>query len=222
MAADVDEPVAEDERFFRRILPNSGHFKVTDDGLRVSSSAFSDRKFEPSIDREKLALPLGGPAFTQDGPGNGVVSVTASDVRGIKFDHPLDNPIDTFVADVEPRPLDHNPAHYVVLLKPATKKKGVFKKLIERLARRAEWVIEPDSSDVTDCRSPAPGNDSSADDAREQEAPLPQPHASPASSAGENPTAIAAPEVAPDAPLRSRGLVAVKSLVDFVRRCFRG
>lgn len=145
MAQDVDA-LEEDELFYRRILPDKGHFKLADGELRLSSQAFSDRQLEPSVDRARLTEALGGPAFTQSDPANGVVSIAVGDVRAIRVEHqPKGEEVSTFVADLQYRPVDGNPAHYVVLLVPTSKKKSVFKKLIERLARRAEWVIKPGS-----------------------------------------------------------------------------
>lgn len=156
MAAGVDDPIHEDERFFRRILPKDVKSKP-DGRKRLSSSAFSDRDLEPSVDREKLTEPLGGAEFTRQEKQNGVVFVTAADVRGIDITHqPKGEPVGDYVADLERRRLPENPAHYVVLLQPATNKRGVFKKLIERLARKGEkqWVIKPGEDEGRESETP--------------------------------------------------------------------
>ena len=145
VADELNDSVIDDEIFYRRVLPDKNHYTVTAQGQRVvSTSAFSDRDLEPSVDREVLCRPIGGPTFTQGEPQNGVVSVIARDVRATRIDHASGKEVQrSYLADLEARPLPSNAAHYVVVLAPATDKRGVFKKLLERLAKLAQWVIVP-------------------------------------------------------------------------------
>ena len=140
-------PVSDDERFFRRLLPDRNHFALDSSGaFRVSSQGFADRQFEPSVDRELLCEELGGAAFTQQNPANCVVSVTQADVQAVRFDHGQKPPKQVFTAGLSYCPLTEypeNPAHYVVQLQPTSKSARVFKKLAERLARRAQLVLAP-------------------------------------------------------------------------------
>lgn len=142
------EEIRKEEVFFRRVLSRQGY--VSDhDGVRISSMAFADRKFEPSIDRLKIIerLALGGAEFTQQSPENGVLRLTAGDIRGVEFSHsPPKSPETQYTANVHPDPIKDAPknlAHCVVRARPAPNKKTIFKKLAERLARLAEWEILP-------------------------------------------------------------------------------
>jgi hypothetical protein len=139
----VTQPITEGELFFRRVLLGRG-YAYQNGELRISSQAFADRECEPSVDRELLCRDLGGAAFTQQVPENGVLTITAAAVRGINIEHAEAKKEPAhFVADLDPRPIAGNPAHHVIRLVPTTDKKGVFKKLIERLPQLAKWEILP-------------------------------------------------------------------------------
>ena len=144
--AAIGEAIRDEEVFFRRVLPGSNHYTRTPDGIRISSQAFADRNFEPSVDRRALIeyLSLGGPAFTQGEPANGVLRIQARDVRGVEFTHsPAKQQPESYKADIHPWPLENNPTHCVIRLQPTTDKASVFKKLLERLALLAKWQIHP-------------------------------------------------------------------------------
>ena len=117
--------------------------------LRVTATAFMDRKREPSVDRSLLVEHLheGGAAFTAQDDNNGVVSLGTADVRGIAEARrdKNGNKLETYVADVDPRPLSpSNLAHCVVVMSPTvTEIPTMYKKLVERLKRLAKWVIPP-------------------------------------------------------------------------------
>ena len=145
--------VADDEILYRRIPYVEGLYVVQSDGaVKVSSAAFSDRSFRPSVDRAELCHY--DPRRTQRDLSDGVVSVVTRDVRSIDTVVQNDKDgklIQTFDVDIEHVPtLNHptlpdNPAHAEIYMKPACPNKSVFRKLAERLAQLANgrpWEIE--------------------------------------------------------------------------------
>ena len=146
-------PVADNEILYRRIPRIEGLYVIQADGtVKVSSAAFSDRSFRPSVDRAELCH--NDPKKNQHEPSDGVVSVITGDVRST--DTVVQNDKDgktirSFDVDVEPVPiLNHpklpdNPAHAEVYITPPCPNKTVFRKLAERLAQLANerrWEIE--------------------------------------------------------------------------------
>lgn len=141
--------VADDEVLFRNISIVHNQCKRDTSGhWRLSSQAFSDRYYKPSVDRAILCN--ADPSRTQKSPKDGVVSVLAVDVRKIKDLTQKDakgNVITTHAFDVIPDAvLPHNPAHALIISTPACSNQRVFKKLLERLqyiANLRGWLIEP-------------------------------------------------------------------------------
>lgn len=146
-------PVADEEVLYRRVPRVEGLYAVQADGtLKVSSAAFSDRSFRPSVNRAELSH--NDPEKTQRDPSDGVVSVITHDVRFINSVVQNDakgNLIQIFRVDVEHVPiLNHaelpdNPAHAEIFLIPTSSNKTTFRKLCERLAQLASerpWEIE--------------------------------------------------------------------------------
>src|SRR5947209_5649676 len=75
-------PVDDVETLYRRIRHVEGLYVVQADGIvRVSSAAFSDPLFRPSVDRAELLH--SDPKKAQRDPSDGVVSIVARDVRSI-------------------------------------------------------------------------------------------------------------------------------------------
>jgi len=75
-------PVADDEVLYRRVPRVEGLYIIQAGGtIKVSSAAFSDRSFRPSVNRAELCH--NDPGETQGDPSDGVVSVVAGDVRSI-------------------------------------------------------------------------------------------------------------------------------------------
>ena len=123
-----------------------------DGTVKVSSAAFSDRSFRPSVDRAELCH--NDPKETQHELSDGVVSVVTRDVRSTDTVVQNDKdgkPIRAFDVDVEPVPilrhptLPDNPAHAEIDTDPPCPNKTVFRKLVERLAQLANerpWEIE--------------------------------------------------------------------------------
>lgn len=143
------DSVADDEVLFRSV--SSKHNQCTRDTSgrwKLSSQAFSDRYYKPSVDRAILCN--SDPSHTQKSPKDGVVSVIAVEVRKIKDISQNDdkgNVITTHAFDVIPdADIPDNPAHALIVSTPDYCNSKVFKKLLERLryiADRRGWMIEP-------------------------------------------------------------------------------
>ena len=146
-------PVDNDEDLFRQV-PNVGsHFAHVEGRLRLSTSAFNDSAFKPSVDRARLNG--NDPKRTQKKPSDGVVKLIAQEVRSIAgvVKYEVDGREQTkFKIDVIPDPIEPqdggcgNPAHALIVADPSIGTQGMFKKLKESLARLAEahgWIIEP-------------------------------------------------------------------------------
>ncbi len=136
--------VADDEVLYRRVPALREYFKVEGETTRISSQAFSDRQFRPSVDR--AALLNDDPSRTQQDPTDAVVRLVAGEVRAIASVEQRNEKGETtlrHVIDVEPVPLPQNPAHAEIFAIPDFASKGVFRKLQESLARLAPWEIPP-------------------------------------------------------------------------------
>lgn len=144
-------PLSDEESVFRRIEADKVK-RHPDGSIRLSSQAFSDRKFEPSVDREAICARRGGAEFTRRAPENGVASVIVVQVRAERFSQQdsKGRPIAEFVADVHPDPCPEeepeNDAHCLIKLSPENATKAVFRRLIERLALLARIEILPGSA----------------------------------------------------------------------------
>ena len=76
--------VADAEILYRRIPYVEGLYVIQADGtVKVSSAAFSDRSFRPSVDRAELCYC--DPRRTQREPSGGVVSAVTRDVDAISI-----------------------------------------------------------------------------------------------------------------------------------------
>lgn len=148
-------PVTDDEVLYRRVPRKEGLYIIQADGIiKVSSSAFSDRSFRPSVNRAELCQ--NNPFKTQRETTDGVVSIVTRDVRAIDTVVQNDEkgrPVKVFCIDVEHVPiigdpvLPDNPAHAEIYLIPSSSNRTTFRKLCERLAQLAnerEWEIAID------------------------------------------------------------------------------
>ncbi len=114
-----------------------------DETVKVRSEAFFDPQRRPSVDRAELCSH--DPAYTRRGV-DGVVSLVAREVRAID-DVLLHDPVRVFMVDVEPRPLQDNPAHAQIYLQPESNNDRVFRRLrisLARLANTRPWAIRPE------------------------------------------------------------------------------
>jgi hypothetical protein len=149
-------PVADDEILYRRIPYGKGLYAIQTNGtVRISSQAFSDRNFRPSVDRAELCH--NDPRRTQRELSDGVASILTANVRSI--DTVVQNDenrktIQAFAVDVEHAPIINHPelpdnlAHAEIHTNPECPNKTVFRKLCEKLAQLASerpWEIEPRS-----------------------------------------------------------------------------
>lgn len=144
--------VTDDEILYRRIPHIEGLYVIQDDKtVRVSTAAFSDRAFRPSVDRARLHQH--NPKRIQKEPSDGVVSVVTLDVRSIDTVMQQDRgkTLKVFMVDVEHVPilndpmLPDNPAHAEIYTNPICPNRSVFRKLSERLAQLANergWDIK--------------------------------------------------------------------------------
>ena len=145
--------VTDDEILYRRVPRIEGLYVMQDDKtVRISTAAFSDRAFRPSVDRARLHHH--NPKRIQRDPSDGVVSIVTLDVRSIDTVVQQDkgqNTLQVFEVDVEHVPilndpmLSDNPAHAEIYTKPICPNRSVFRKLSERLAQLANdrgWDIE--------------------------------------------------------------------------------
>ena len=144
------DTVADVELLYRRVPDRAENFPIdAPSGIRrLSSTAFSDRYFHPSVDRADLCEHK--PAHVQSDPTDGVVSLCVHQIRTIEAVRNDANgrEVQRYIADVEPNPLNGNKAHAEILVNPAisSETKTVFKKIIERLSRLAVmWEIAPKS-----------------------------------------------------------------------------
>lgn len=146
----VQDRVADDETLYRRVPRHEGNFKLENGAYRISSAAFSDRRFQPSVDR--AALRGNDPRNSQSNSTDCVVSLLASDVRykTVGADWPLRQTL-TCQVDVTPDPITNQPnlpdnlAHALIRAVPDLKldEKALFRRLTKSLARLAKWEIKP-------------------------------------------------------------------------------
>lgn len=86
------------------------------------------------------------PSRTQQAPGNAVLQLIAAEVRAIGDVEQRDHQgriLRRHVLDVEPVPLADNPAHAEIYAMPDIESKGTYRRMLEALARIAEWAIPP-------------------------------------------------------------------------------
>jgi hypothetical protein len=121
---------------------------------RISSTAFNDRYNKPSVDRAKLR---NSPEETKDQPTDGIIELSAAEVRGIsevEITDPKTNPPAYYVVDVLPRPVEQdveksikaNLAHAQIEATPHAQANSRFRKIKEALAVIANergWLIRP-------------------------------------------------------------------------------
>lgn len=146
----MDDFVHDDEILFRRVENDKKNFYIHEDGVtRVTYSAFSDSSKQISVDRAELCNH--NPSHTQKRPENGVVQLTAGEVRVIgNIEHgETKNP---YEFDVIPDPiighpqLEDNLAHALIWPDPEKLSKGAYTKLRHALAFIASWLILPEGA----------------------------------------------------------------------------
>src|SRR5438874_1795819 len=149
----TDDPIADDEILYRRVLDGRDHYTVQNDGtIRVSSQAFYESGFRPSVDRAKLRD--NDPKKTLGTFSGGVASLVTHDVRSVAPIVQNDEKghfVQLCRVNVEYMPILNDPvepdndAHAEIYTNPPCNKR-VFRKLIEKLALLANarpWEIKP-------------------------------------------------------------------------------
>jgi hypothetical protein len=142
----VKNPVLDSEILYRCIFYGRNWYKHEQGRLLISSQAFSDRNFQPSVDRASLRR--NNPCLTQCDSKDGVVSLLTCEVRliDVSQNNEKGNPIHPYKIDVVPRPMDTNDSHAQIEASPEYKNKAPFRKVQERLAYLANqrsWEIFP-------------------------------------------------------------------------------
>jgi hypothetical protein len=138
-----ETPIDDAETVYRRVRPNSKHWKQLDDGtLAISQNAFHDQHKEPSVDRALLR----SAEDSREGKANGLLRLRVGAVRAIASHHPAADKPDSkkYCADVVAKPVEGNAAHCVVIFDPEPRNRAL-EKLQEALARLASWEVTPGS-----------------------------------------------------------------------------
>jgi hypothetical protein len=145
--------VDDEELLYRSIsyMKLKDYIQQTNDGIAISSQAFSDRGLKPSVDR--AILNKNDPSKTQINPKDGVVSLLTSKIRKIdevrKQSQDSEN-LTIYKIDVVHRPTPTNLAHAQIEPSPEYETKSIFRKLTHSLAflateriREYGWEIDP-------------------------------------------------------------------------------
>ena len=139
------DPVDDSEELYRRVPSDQMYFKRELTGeIRVSRSAFSDRRQRPSVDRAQLCRH--DPSWTQKGDESaGVVSLLTQNVRliGDIISISSDGTSVFHTVDVVAAPEPDNIAHAEIITVPHLEKNNPFKRLQGKLAEIAKWEILP-------------------------------------------------------------------------------
>ena len=151
---DLEISFVDDEELLYRSIPYSklkDYIQQTNDGIAISSQAFSDRGLKPSVDR--AILNNNDPSKTQINPRDGVVSLLTSKIRKIdevKKQSQNSENLTVYKIDVVHRPTTTNFAHAQIEPSPEYETKNIFKKLTHSLAFLATqrikeygWEIDP-------------------------------------------------------------------------------
>ena len=142
--------VLDEEAVFRAVADGPQLFAVDSSGsLRLSGSAFNERRREPSVDRASMMQ--GGAGASRKSESDGVICLIAGEVRAVKTVVTLDQkqrPIHPHQVDVVHDPVDGNAAHAVVRTAPALASDSAFRRLKEALcllANKRGWAYPPAS-----------------------------------------------------------------------------
>lgn len=131
--------IADEEIIYRRVLP--GLTRKDGAKIRPTSTAFSDRFQQPSVDRASHCAHLGGPQWTQEKDDNGVFQfrAAAGRIRRDKYKANTTEVEQQFTTDVVHQPVKDqpserdNPAHSQIHVLPECSKE-FFRKITIQLA----------------------------------------------------------------------------------------
>ena len=154
--------VSHDEIIYRSVKLEPQFFRWGADGeIKVSASAFNDRKYEPSFYRKNFCEDPPDnkpPRMNSDDAVAEVLTGTIREQNAIIFHSGNEpKPIEHKV-DVRPEINGHHKAHVVVFTAPEFKTKGGFAKLKEFLAQimGGSWAIRPQDAFLTQNRDQIP------------------------------------------------------------------
>ena len=160
-----DDAVDDAETLFRCVAgdPDKGQWAVDENGVRrVSSAAFQDPHFKPSVDRANRCN--NDPLWTRRGERDGVARLAATGIRAIepalvsdldekghvKQERKVDVVPDAVELDVE-RGVRANPAHAVIVTTPQITKNnkawGRVRVALARVATDGGWATVPTSAE---------------------------------------------------------------------------
>lgn len=151
----MTDRVEDNELLYRCVFYGRDCYKIEGSTVRISSQAFADRRFAPSVDRSKLCDH--DPSHTQIDSKDAVVSLVTQEVRLIDTVIQRDDKgrtVCTYKIDVYSDPKQDNVAHAEIRPTPEYANKSVFRKLLERLAflaNQREWEIKPYELRITNC-----------------------------------------------------------------------
>jgi hypothetical protein len=130
-------PVEDAEILYRSVRLSDGGYKDENGTIKISSSAFNDRKMQPSVDR--ATLKNNEPKNSQKSPTDCVVSLITKDIREEKIER---NGTE-YVLDVRPYPNEENQAHAIIVSSPEYQNEKAFRKVKEKLSRLAKLILPP-------------------------------------------------------------------------------
>ncbi len=130
-----NSPVENTEILYRSVRKNEIVYQ-SNDSYVISSSAFNDKKMQPSVDR--AVLQNNDPSISRRfSPTDCVVFLKAAEVREEKIEKPGIN----YALDIKSDPLEENLAHAIIVPAPEYKNNNAFKKVKESLARLAKIAL---------------------------------------------------------------------------------
>lgn len=133
----LHDPIADNEFLFRSVRLNDG-YRYENGQVRISSSAFNDRKQQPSVDRAILINH--DPCKSQKSIDDCVVSLLTKTLR----EERVDRSSASYMLDAHPDPLPHNVAHAIIISSPEYRNDKDFRKVKESLARLAKLELVPE------------------------------------------------------------------------------
>lgn len=150
---DDKETISNEEHLYRSVRGELRENEYTYDSigrLKIRSNAFRDRNKKPSVDRANLRE--FNPVLSRLDVSDGIVTLLTADVRAIGgVNTRIDETSVAHEVDVEYAPLEQNPAHAQIVVRPeylGSKKKqeNAFHLLRVALARLATingWTLRP-------------------------------------------------------------------------------
>ena len=137
--------VGDEEELYRSVRPSEIIRDEEGHPQRASSQAFADRQQEVSVDRARLCDHA--PRRARKSETDAVVVLLAGEVRRIRTliqREEQGREIGLYSIDLRPDPLPDNPAHALIVADPRFATRSLFKRLQERLALIAQFILLPE------------------------------------------------------------------------------